>query len=333
MTTTRPPVSIRALAAKALLAALALGANAMAQTPSPNSSWPDRPIRIITAYGPGSSPDNAMRKIAIELSKALGQPVIVDPRPGAGGRIAAAEAAHAAPDGYTFAYSDTGPMMTLPATGAKLAYSAQKDFVPVVRTSFSYPYIIAPAGSAAQTLGDLKNLGHAPAFGLSGLGTFPHMICLAAAKAAGFECNPVPYSKGTTAALMDVAGGTLDLGIAWGSDMVGFLESRKIRLLATMAPARNAKYPDVPSIGEAFPSAARLAIFTGIFAPTGTPASIIERLRIEINKVMVGDVFKPWTESVGGTVEVLDGPGFTRFLDEQRLAIKTIVDAYGLKSE
>ncbi len=310
------------------MAAFAFLGTAQAQT----SNWPDHPIRIISAYAPGSSGDNAIRKISLELAKALGQPVIIDPRPGAGGRIAAAEAAHAAPDGYTFAYSDTGPMMTLPATGAKLAYNAQKDFVPVVRTAFAYPYIIAPAGLTAQKLGDLKNLGRAPAFGLPGLGTYSHMICLAAAKAAGFECNPVPYSKGT-AALMDVAGGTLDLGIAWGSDMVGFLESRKIRLLATMAPARNAKYPEVPAIREAFPSAASLPVFTGIFEPTSTPAPIIERLRTEINKVMVGDVFKPWTESMGGTVEVLDGPAFTRFLDEQRAAIKTVVDAYGLKSE
>lgn len=333
MTTTRPPVSIRSLAAKALLTALALGANAMAQTSSPNSNWPDRPIRIISAYGPGAAPDIALRKMSLELAKALGQAVIIDPRPGAGGRIAAAEAAKAVPDGYTFAFSDSGPIIVLPATGAKLGYNVQKDFMPVVRMAHSFPYLVVPAGLAVQNLGDLKNLGHPPTFGLSGLGTYPHVICLMAAQAAGFACNPVPYSKGTSAALMDVAAGNIDLGIGWGAEMQGFLEGRKLRILATMAPKRNPKYPEVPAIAEHFPAASSLAVFTGIFAPTGTPAHAVERLGLEINKVIAGDEFKTWVESQGGTMDPIDRPSFVRFLEQQRVTIQGIVDAYGLKSE
>ena len=320
----------------ALVTALALGHTAAAQTSNQTANWPDRAIRIISAYGPGAAPDIGLRRISVDLAKALGQPVIIDPRPGAGGRIAAAEAAKAAPDGYTFAFSDSGPIVVLPATGAKLGYNVEKDFVPVVRMAHSFPYLVVPTGSAAQNVGDLKNLGRTPTFGLSGLGTYPHVICLMAAQAAGFACNPIPYSKGTSAALMDVAAGTIDLGIGWGAEMQGLIEGRKIRILATMAPRRTTPYPNVPTVAEFFPAAESLAVFTGIFAPSGTPAPVVERLRAEVNKVMLSGAFRAWVESSGGdvnTIETLEGTGFAQFLDKQRIVIKAIADAYGLKSE
>ncbi len=311
------------------LSSLALSSTAFAQT----ASWPDRPIRIVTPFAAGSAPDTTLRKITPELSTALGQPIIVENRPGASGRIALAEAAKAASDGYTFVNADLGQMILLPFTDPKLGYDPQKDFVPVVRLQRAYPLIAVPADSRTLKLGDLKQLGRSTAVGVGGLGTYSHVVCIALGNMVGFECNPVPYSQGTLAALFDVAKGAIDASVTYPAEAKGLVASGKIRLLVTMAPTRNAALPDVPSITEMSSTRASIAVWTGLFAPAGTPPHIVERLRVATNKVLVGEAFRTWYESLGNTVEVLDGPGFVQFLTGQRIYLRKIVDTYGLKSD
>jgi tripartite-type tricarboxylate transporter receptor subunit TctC len=311
------------------LACLVFGSLANAQTPT----WPERPIRIVSPYPAGSAPDNTLRKITPELSKALGQAVIIETRLGAGGRIAATEVAQAAPDGYTFAISDTGTMMMLPMTVAKMPYDAQKDFVPVVRLVVAYPLIAGATNSSVQKLSDLKNLGRTPSFGLAALGGYSHAICATMGKVVGFECNPVPYSKGNMAALIDVASGNIDLSLTYPSEVRGLLDTGKVRLLATFAPKRNPNFPDVPSITEFSTSDTALGAWVSFFAPKGTPSYIVDRLRVETNKVINSESFRTWFEGLGNQVETLDGPAFTKYLDGQRVYLKKIVDTYGLKSE
>ncbi len=321
--------TMQAMGGFLLLSSLAMSDIAFAQTPS----WPERPIRIVTPFPAGSAPDNALRKITPELSKGLGQAVIVENRPGAGGRIAAAEVAHAAPDGYTFANADATAMIMLPATGAKISYDAQKDLIPVVRLVNTYPFLAVPVDSAARKLMDLKNLGPAPTFGVASLSGYSHAVCVSLGRVVGVQCNPVPYSQGNSAAMLDVAKGNIDLALTFSSEAKGFLDMGKIRLLATFAPARNPNYPDVPSITEFAPPESAIAIWMGFFAPTGTPTHIIERMRAETNKVIAGNAYRQWTESLGNQVEVLDGPGFNQFLTSQRASLKKIVDTYGLKMD
>jgi tripartite-type tricarboxylate transporter receptor subunit TctC len=311
------------------LSSLALSTSVLAQA----ASWPERPVRIVTPYAAGSAPDTTLRKITPELSAALGQPIIVENRPGAAGRIALAEAAKAAPDGYTFVNADLGQMILLPLTGATLSYDAQKDFTPVVRLQLSYPLIAVPAGSRTVKPSDLNQLGHLPTVGVGGLGTYTHVMCIALGKSVGFECNPVPYSQGTLAALFDVAKGAIDVSVTYPAEAKGLVASGKVRLLATMGPRRNPTLPDVPSMAEFSTAHASIPVWTGLFAPAGTPPQIVERLMVATNKILAGEAFKTWYESLGNTVEVLDGPGFTQFLTGQRTYLRGIVDTYGLKSE
>lgn len=311
------------------LACLVFGSVANAQTPS----WPDRPIRIVTPYAAGSAPDTTLRKITPELSAALGQPIIVENRPGAAGRIALAEAAKAAPDGYTFVNADLGQMILLPFTGANLNYDAQKDFTPIVRLQLTYPLIAVPAGSRTLKPSDLTQLGHVPTFGVGGLGVYTHVMCIVLGSSVGFDCNPVPYSQGTLAALLDVAKGAIDVSVTYPAEAKGLIAAGKVRILATMGPKRNPSLPDVPSIAEFSTTHASIAAWSGLFAPTGTPPQIVERMMVATNKVLAGEAFKTWYESLGNTVEALDGPGFTQFLNAQRVSLKKIVDTYGLKSE
>jgi tripartite-type tricarboxylate transporter receptor subunit TctC len=321
--------TMQAVGSLLLMSSLALSTMVFAQT----GNWPERPIRIVTPYGAGSAADTTLRKITPELSAALGQPIIVENRPGAAGRLALTEVAKAAPDGYTFVNADVGQMMLLPLTGATLSYDAQKDFTPIVRLQLSYPLIAVPAGSRTLKPSDLNQLGHVPTVGVGGLGGHTHVMCIALGNSVGFECNPVPYSQGTLAALLDVAKGTIDASVTYPAEAKGLVAAGKIRLLATMGPKRNPTLPDVPSMAEFNAAHSNIPVWTGLFAPAGTPPQIVERLLTATNKVLAGEAFKTWYESLGNTVEVLDGPGFMQFLSGQRTYLRKIVDTYGLKSE
>ncbi len=311
------------------LASLALSTSAFAQTPS----WPERPIRVVVPAGAGGAMDIVMRKITPELTKALGQAVIVENRPGAGGRIAIAEVNKATSDGYTLLHATQAVMVLLPLTSGKNYSDLIKDYVPIARVSISYPMVAVPANSPALKLADLKNLSRPPTIGLSGLGGYDEAVALSLGRAIGVEFTSVPFSQGSMAALLDAAKGSIDATLTYPSEAVGLIASGKIRILATMAPTRNAMFPNVPSIAETAAPDTGIAVWTALFAPAGTPPLVIERLRNEINKVIAGDAYKAWRETQGAQVEALDGPGFTQFLNTQRVSLKKIVDTYGLKSE
>jgi tripartite-type tricarboxylate transporter receptor subunit TctC len=297
------------------------------------TSWPERPIRILVPLAAGSAMDIVMRKITPDLTKALGQAVIVENRPGAAGRIAATEAAKATSDGYTLLHATQTIMLLHPMTGAKIAYDPIKDFIPIARVSISYPMVAVAANSPALKLADLKNLGRAPTMGLTGLGGYDHATALALGRELGVEFTPVPFSQGTMAALLDTAKGSVDATFTFPSESAGLIASGKIRLLATMAPKRNPMFPDVPSIAETAAPDTGIAVWSALFAPARTPPLVIERLRTEINKVITSDAYKAWRETQGAQVEMLDGPGFTQFFNAQRDSLKKIVDTYGLKTE
>jgi tripartite-type tricarboxylate transporter receptor subunit TctC len=311
------------------LSGLALSAVVFPQTPS----WPDRPIRIVVPAGAGSAGDNTIRKISIELAKALGQAVVVENRPGAAGRLAAGEVARAAGDGYTFLYADSGVMLLLPLTGGKTSYDPEKDFLPVVRVNYVYPYIAVPAASSIFKLADFKNLGRNPTMGVTGMGGVSHAASLSLGRAHGVDFSLVPYSQGGMAVILDVAKGTTDASMSYASEAKGLIASGKVRFIATLAPTRNPMFPDVPSVDEFASPGGGLATWTALFAPTSTPQPMVERMRTEINKVLLGDVFQAFYGALGVPIEVLDGPGFAKFYSEQRLHLKKIVDTYGLKSE
>jgi tripartite-type tricarboxylate transporter receptor subunit TctC len=321
--------TMQAIGSLLLVSSLALSATAYAQT----ASWPERPIRVVVPAGAGGAMDIAMRKITPDLSKALGQAVIVENRPGGLGRIAIGEASKGGSEGYTLLHATQGNMIVLPLTSSKNYNDLIKDFIPIARVSITYPLVAVPANSPALKLADLKNLNRLPTIGLSGLGGYDEAVALSLGRAIGVEFTPVPFSQGSLAALLDAAKGSIDATLTYPSEAVGLIASGKIRLLATLAPARNPMFPDLPSIAETAAPDTGIAVWTALFAPGGTPAHVVERLRTEINKVITGDAYKAWRETQGAQVEALDGPGLTQFLNAQRVSLKKIVDTYGLKSE
>jgi tripartite-type tricarboxylate transporter receptor subunit TctC len=319
-----------AMASFLWLSCLALGSTVYAQTPN----WPERPIRIITIFGAGSPSDVLLRKISPELSIALGQPVIVENRPGASGRMAAYEAAHSPPDGYTFFQGEQTPMVLLPLTDAKLTYDPVKEFVPVLRIALAYSLIAVPASSSIQKLADFKTLGRPATFGVPGLGGYVHIAALALGTAIGTEFTLVPYSQGTVAQLMDVAKGTIDTTLTYGSTARGLIDAGKIRIVATTGPTRNPLFPEIPTVLELTGQDAGTAVWSALFAPMHTPAPIIDRMRTETQKIVLSDGYKAWQKSMGSIPsDLLYGAAFEKYLAEQRVYFKKVVDTYGLKSD
>ena len=311
------------------LSGTVLPANSTAQNPPQMASqgtpeanvWPQRPIRIVTPYASGFGFDVTLRRITPELSRLLGQAVIVENRPGGGGRTAASEAAAAKPDGYTFVMADSAPNLMSPTAGAKVMFDPQKEFVPVVRIVNSYAFLAVPGSSNLKTLADLGTLDHAPVFGMTGLAGYAHATCGALGRALGFECRPVPYPQGNIAALMDLVKGQIDLALTMANEAPGLIDSGKIRLLATMAPTREPRFPQVPSISEFTTAEVNQAVWAGLFAPAGTPDAVVARLRHAVNQVMAGSGFRSWAEASGYSPQMPDNIDFAKFLHDQRVAL------------
>jgi tripartite-type tricarboxylate transporter receptor subunit TctC len=294
-------------------------------------NWPDRPIKIVMPSPPGFGADLSARKISAELTKSLGQPVSVENRPGAGGRIAVAEFIRTNPDGYSFIVADLAQILFLPMTGAKIQYDPEKDLIPVARLSISYPLVVVGADSKIKTLQDFRTQGRQPSLGLLTLGGYQHATAVLLAQSLSLDFNFIPYSSSSPT--KDVIGGAIDTSLMYPSEALGLVQAGRVRLLATFDSKRNPKFPDVPSISEVTALKNSMVAWSAIYAVAGTPAPIVEKMRSAINQVLVSDGFKSWIEGLGSSAPPLDEAGLNKFIDEQRSLAATVIKSAGLKSE
>jgi tripartite-type tricarboxylate transporter receptor subunit TctC len=314
-----------------LLACLSLGGAAMFNAEAQAQNWPERPIRIIMPFPVGFVADITWRKIAAELTIALGQAVIIENRPGATGRIGVAEGARAAPDGYTFVVADVAQMVALPLTGAKLQYDAERDLLPIILGPLGYPVLAVAGDSKIRSLGDLKALGRPVTVALGGLGGYQHMLVAMLAQLLNIEVTLIPYPNSTV--IKDAMGGVVDLAITFSPEAKGPVDAGKLRLLNTFSAKRNPMFPDVPTMGENTAWRTDLPGWSGLFAPIGTPAAIVTRIGKEVRTILLSDSYVAWVESAAAIVRPLSGSEFARFIEEQRGALKPIVASAGIKSE
>jgi tripartite-type tricarboxylate transporter receptor subunit TctC len=249
-------------------------------------AYPSKPIRVVVGYAAGGGNDLIVRILAPKLSEGLGQPVIVENKPGAQSIIAADTVAKSAPDGYTLLMGPSGPMTMNPATYSKLPYSPTRDFAPI-STLATFPLVLVVAASGPRSLNDL--VAHAKAN--------PQKVSYASSAApfqiaselfkqrTGTQFIHVPY-KGSGDSVQSVAGGTVTMTIADTAPMSGPLRGGTIRALAVSSPKRHAAMPDVPTFAEAGVPGMDILLFTALFAPAGTPATVIAKLNREIGRVL-----------------------------------------------
>lgn len=273
---------------KTAAALLAGAAVALPQAALAQAAWPNKPIRLIVNFPAGGSPDVVARAVATPLSAALGVPVVVDNRGGAGGIVGADAAAKAAPDGYTFLVSSGSGMSIVPLITPKLPYNPDKDLVPVAAGARLELFLVARADLPFSTYADFIKYAKAHpgklTYGTPGNGTSPHIAGEMLKSQAGIFSVHIPY-KGSGAVLQDLLGGQVDYSFDPG---IAFqhIKSGKLRLLAMGSAKRSPLYPNTPTLAELGLAGFDTGTTHGFWAPAGTPQAIIERVNAEINKAL-----------------------------------------------
>ena len=293
----------------ATLTGIALFAAAL---PSAHSqSWPSRAIRIVVPFAPGGSTDIFARLVGDRLATALGQTVVIDNRPGAGGNIGADAVAKAPPDGYTLLMATTGVMAINNAMYKSLSYDAEKDLKPVIYIASITNVLIVPADSSLKSVGDVVAAAKAApgrlSFASSGSGSSTHMSAELFRLMTGTELLHIPY-KGSGQAMPDVISGRVSMMFENMPGAVGHIKGGKVRVLAVTGLQRTPALPDVKTVAESGVPGYESLSWSGIAAPAATPPEVIARLNREINAILANPEMRhklaeQGAEAVGGTPE------------------------------
>jgi tripartite-type tricarboxylate transporter receptor subunit TctC len=275
---------------------LALAFPAFAQT------WPAKPVKLIVPYPPGGTVDPLARLLGAKLAEPLGQPFVVENRPGAGGLVGTGAAAKSAPDGYTFLFVFDNHAVN-PALVANIPFDTLKDLAPVMLVGTA-PYAIVthpskPYRSFVEVVKAAKARPDAVSIGSIGNGTLGHLTVALAQQVGGFQLNHIPY-KGGGPMTQDMLGGQIDLGIGSAALLTPHVRSGKMRAVATTGEKRAHSLPDVPTLIEQGIPGVTVYAWWGILAPAGTPKPILDKFHAELQKALnLPDVRKTLTESLG----------------------------------
>ena len=316
-----------------LLQHLMLGALAFASPYAVSQTYPDKPIRLIVGDAPGGSPDTLGRLLAQRMSEGLGQPVVVDNRPGAGGLLAADIAAKAAPDGYTLFLDTTAVWAILPNVKKSLPYDANKSFVPVSRIASASNVLVINTSIPATSVPELIQLIKASPpgkfnYASAGIASPAHLAGEMLNLLADVRMTHVPY-KGAAPALLDVIVGSVQLIITSPIAAGALMKSGKVRALATTGSQRNPGLPDLPTVAETLPGY-DISQSWGITVPSGTPPAIVRTLNAEIVKALnLPDTRERIART--GAVAIGDSPeAFEAFIAAERKRLGDVIAKTGI---
>jgi tripartite-type tricarboxylate transporter receptor subunit TctC len=318
-----------ALAGAALLA-LVQAPQALAQGAQ---GWPNKPIRLVVPLAAGGGTDIAARVVAQALSESLGQQVVVDNKPGAGGVIGVAEAAKAAPDGYTFVIGSTTTMAANMWLYKSVSFDPLKDFVPLALLGTIEFAFVVPATSKVTTLRELISTAKAQPGKLSyGFGSSAALICGELFNmAAGTDIVKVPY-RGTPQSLTDLVADRIQLLCEPLGTSLPFIRDGKLRPLAVTGTARDSKAPEIPTMAEAGLKF-EYHTWAGFFAPAGTPPAIVQRLAAELVKTQSQPAVAERVRASGFIPKVLGPQEFGALHRTDYARIEKIIKDAGIKPE
>ena len=309
---------------------------AAAAQPVAAQTYPSKPVRIVAPFAPGSTIDIIGRLIAPKLSEALGQPVLVENRPGAGGMVGMDMVAKAAPDGYTMVIGALGPLAMNPVLYPKTPFDPVRDFAPVTLLATG-PVVIAVHPSVpARTLKELvalakKNPGTLN-FGSPGVGSSPHLTGELLKMLTGIDIVHVPY-KGNAEAITDLVSGRVGVVFTGVPPVVPLARAGRVRLIATTGRQRVSSLPDVPTIAEAGFPGAQVLIWYGLVAPAATPKELVSRLNALIVKVMSAPEIRERFSQQGIDPETSTPEQFAQLIREEYARWTKVIRASGIKME
>lgn len=276
--TRRPLIGLAILAACTLAP---LGA-AVAQ------SYPSRAINLVVPFPPGGPTDLVARVIAQQMSAQMGQPVIVDNRPGANGNIAGAAVSRAAPDGYTVLYN-TSSIAISPALYKNLAYDVRKDLAPIGLTAVVPLALVVhpsiPANTVQEFIAYAKANPGRLSYGSAGNGNITHLAAYQFAQLNGINATHIPF-RGSAPANVALVAGEISFMTDTINSVAGFVRDNRMRLLGVTTANRIAIFPDAPTLSESGMPGFEAGAWQGMMVPAGTPAEIINRLNMELNKAL-----------------------------------------------
>jgi tripartite-type tricarboxylate transporter receptor subunit TctC len=307
----------RQLLESALLgAALLVPGAAFAQA----AAWPDKPVKWILSQPPGSGPDNIARMLGEQLARTLGQPIVIDNKPGGQNVIGAQAAGRSAPDGYTFYFATTAALVTNTYLFKSLAYDPQKDFVPVAFIGKSPFAVLVKAESPIQSIQDLIARSKAApgtlSVGNEGPRSFGGIIARLLNARSGANANLVAYSN-VGVAVQNVIGGQTDAVVADVASTAQLVRQGRLRMLAVTTGKRIPAWSQVPSLAEVIPGFDMSGWFT-LVAPTGTPAAAISRMHKEVNLLLADKDMADRILTVGPIAEPLASPdAVAQFLKDE----------------
>ena len=315
---------------RTLIATLAASSAVSLLPRSALAAYPDRPIRLIVPFAPGGNADIVGRLVGERISAALGQPVVVENRGGAGGSIGAEAVARAAADGYTLFVGSNGPLTVNPFVQAKLAYDPLKDFAPVALTSYVPHAIILNNKVAAKTIPELIALSKKEQISIatSGVGSATHMTLERFKAATGANVVHVPYRSGG-ALMPDLIGGSIQAAMTEFSTALPQHKGGQAHIVAITAAQRSKLAPDIPTFIESGVKDFTASSYIGILAPTGTPPAIVAQLQKAIAAALSGGPAPDKLRGMGSeiaTAEQMTPDGFAKFIradyENMRVAAK-----------
>ncbi len=317
------------LAAVALCAAADLPAVAQV-------AYPNKPIRLVVPFTPGGVTDTSGRLIAEQLSKRLGQQVIVDNKPGASGNIGTQQVAAAAPDGYTLVLGFDGTLVINPHVFDRVPFDAVKDFAPIGKIGDAVLILVAHPAVAAKTLQEVIALSKTQAgglsYGTSGTGGTPHIAGEQLKLRTGANLVHVPY-KGGGQALTDVLGGNIPLVYTAVAGAQGHVKSGKLRAIAVSSAQRSKSLPDVPTFIESGVADFEVSSWVGLLAPAKTPKAIVDKLNAELNAVLNDPEVREKLNLMGITATPGTSDKFGDDIKRDLARYGPVVKAAGIKAE
>ena len=313
------------------LAALALpGSRVLA-------AYPERAIKLVVPFAPGGNADIVGRLVAEGMAQALGQPMIVENRAGAGGGVGAAEVARAAPDGYTLLSGSNGPLTVNPFVQSNLSYDPLKDFLPIGLTSLAPHALIVNAAVPAKSVAELVALSKKQQVGVgtSGIGSATHLTLERFNAQTGAKLVHVPY-KGGGALLPDLVAGTIQGAMTEFSSALPHHRSGKARFIAVASAKRLAQAPDVPTMIESGVADFSAASYIGVLAPARTPADVLSRLQSALAAALKSPKTLERMKELGiepATPQLMTAHGFAAFIQREYESSRQAVKLAGLQKQ
>ena len=316
-----------------LLHSISSHAQTSSQTQSHVGDYPSRPIKLIVPWPPGGGVDTAARIISQPLAERLGQPIVIDNKPGAGGNIGTAMVAKEAPDGYTLLMASTSPNAVNPHLYSKLGFDPAKDFAPIAMVYSVPSFLVVPASSPFNSVSDLVNYAKANPgklnFGSGGVGSSQHLFGVMFKAATGIDIVHVAY-KGTNPAEAALMAGQIDLMLD-PPTCLPLIAAGKLKALAVATQERSKALPDLPTLDQLGVQGVYTSTFYGVMAPANTPKPIVNLINKEIREILQTPEMRKRLADLTAEPGTFSPKAFEQFVESEFERYGVIVKLSGAK--